>query len=518
MHPPIGRRVRPAKKVVSFERLPSPTGPSSPGQRRGPDPRRWQALAVSLVAGFMSLLDVSIVNVTLPSMERDLGASPATLQWVVSGYALALGLTLVPAGRLGDMVGRRRMFLIALTAFVVTSALAGAAPSAGLLVTARLLQGAAGGMLLPQNSALIQDLFRGDERGRAFGIFGAVTGLATAAGPVVGGVIMTTSPGPDVWLWVVSVNVRIGVVALALAARLLRPAAKDPTRGRQLDVVGSMLLGGGMLSLLLPLVDASSGGLTRLWPLFGVAGALLTLFAWWEIRTERRGRQPVLDPALLSVSGFSSGVCIGLVYNMGSIGVWLVLALFFQDGLGYSPLCAGLAMTPYALGMAASALIAGRLVARIGRWLTVFGLTASAVGMVSSALVLSRVAEDAAMWATAGPLLVAGLGGGMVASPNTTLTLQFVPVRMAGEAGGALQTARRMGSAIGAAGLVTIYYRSLTSSGHDYATAVSDALLVGTGFVLLALLMGLIDVIRRRRCPPHHPVSRPRTENQLEHV
>ena len=463
------------------------------------DPRRWRTLGVSLVAGFMCLLDVSIVNIALPSMERDLGASPATLQWVVSGYALALGLTLVPAGRLGDMLGRRRMFVIALSSFVVTSALTGAAPTVELLIVARLLQGVAGGMVLPQNSGLIQDLFRGAERGRAFGIFGAVIGLSTATGPVVGGLILSTSSGAEDWRWIFYVNVPIGLLALVLAARLVPPGGGSRPRRLRLDMVGSTLLGAGVLSVLLPLVDASSGGLTSLWPLFGVAVLLFVLFARWEVHTERRGRQPVLDPRLVSTPGFATGASIAMVYLIGVTGVWLVLALFFQDGLGYSPLRSGLAVSPSALGMVVSAVIAGRLVPRFGRWLTVGGLTASAVGLAGTAVVLRHVGGDAALWATAGPLLIAGLGGGMVSSPNNTLTLQFVPVQMAGAAGGALQTAQRIGSAIGAAGLVTMYYRSLTSSGKDYAAAVSDALLAGIGFLLLALLMALAAATRRTR-------------------
>ena len=180
-------------------------------------PGRWRALAVSQIAAFMALLDVSIVSVALPSIERDLGASPATVQWVVSGYALTFGLALVPAGRLRDTLGRRRMFLIGLSAFVVTSALTGAAPSVGLLIAARLLQVVAGGMLVPQNSGLVQELFQGAERGRAFGILGATIGLATAAGPVIGGLILAVVTGPDAWRWVFYVNVPIGLVALVLA-------------------------------------------------------------------------------------------------------------------------------------------------------------------------------------------------------------------------------------------------------------------------------------------------------------
>jgi EmrB/QacA subfamily drug resistance transporter len=475
------------------------------------DPKRWRALAVTQVAAFMSLLDVSIVNVALPSIERGLGASASTVQWVVSGYALTLGLVLVAAGRLGDAVGRRRMFLIALGTFVVTSALTGAAPNMELLIVARLLQGVAGGMLIPQNSGLIQDLFRGDERGRAFGILGATVGLATAAGPVIGGLILSAFPGPDGWRWVFYVNVPIGLVALLLAARLVPSTTRGGRRGVHLDLVGALLLGGGVLSLLLPLVSAETGGLGRQWPLFGVAGLLFVAFAWWEVRTIGKGRQPLLEPRLLHTPGYPAGSGIGLVYFIGFTGIWLVLALFFQDGLGYSPLRSGLAVTPFAIGVAISAAIAGRLVSRVGRWLTVFGLIAAIVGLAVAALVLRHVGGDEAAWAVAGPLLLAGLGGGMVTSPNMTLTLQDVPVSMAGAAGGALQTAQRIGAAIGTAVLATVFYRGLTGTGSDYASAGSDALLCACGCMMLALLMAVTELALRRSrhmdqaTPPRHP-------------
>jgi EmrB/QacA subfamily drug resistance transporter len=468
-------------------------------------------LTVSLAASFMTLLDVSIVNVALPSIERDLGASATGAQWVVSGYALAFGLALVPAGQLGDTLGRRRMFVIALSAFVATSALSGAAPTIGLLIAARLLQGVAGGMLLPQGSGLIQELFAGAERGRAFGFLGATVGLATAAGPVIGGLLLTAFAGPDGWRWIFYVNLPIGLVALALAARLLPATARAGWRGLQLDLVGALLLGGGVLSLLLPVVDAGDGGLTRLWPLFGLAVALLAGFAWWEARTARRGGQPLLDPLLTRTPGYPSGLAIGLVYFIGFTGVALVLALFFQDGLAYTPLRSGLAITPFALGVATSAVVAGRLVARVGRWLTVTGTATIAVGMAATALALRQVEGDRAAWAAAGPLLLAGLGGGLVTSPNVTLTLQSVPVRMAGAAGGALQTAQRIGSAIGTALLASVFYRVLTGSGHAYPTAVSDALLCACGLMLLALLLAIAELRHRRRDEPtpepqrHHP-------------
>jgi hypothetical protein len=252
--------------------------------------------------------------------------------------------------------------------------------------------------------------------------------------------------------------------------------------------------------LLLPLVQAETGGLGRWWWLLGVAVLLLATFAWWEARTVRRGRQPLVDPRLAHTSGYAAGLGIGLVYFIGFTGIWLVFALFFQDGLGYSPLRSGLAVTPFALGVAASAVIAGRLVGRLGRWLTVSGLAAVTVGLAGSALVLRHVGGDAAAWAAAGPLLVGGLGGGMVTSPNITLTLESVPVRMAGVAGGALQTAQRIGS-----------------TGRDYPAAVSDTLLCASGVMLLALLLAVVELVRRRS-RGEQPAPIPHPEHHLHHI
>jgi MFS family permease len=315
---------------------------------------------------------------------------------------------------------------------------------------------------------------------------------------VVGGLIMTLVPGPDAWRWVFYVNVPIGLVALLLASRWVSTVAHGERRDVHLDLVGSLLLGSGVLMLLLPLVDADAGGLGQYWWLLVAAGVPLTAFVRWEVRTVLRGRQPLLDPRLAHTSGYAVGSLIGMVYFIGFTGIWLVLALFYQDGLGYSPLHSGLAVTPFALGVATSAAIAGRLVTRLGRVLTVTGLTATIAGLATTALLLRNGVGDTTAWATAAPLLVAGLGGGMVTSPNVTLSLQHVPVQMAGAAGGALQTAQRIGSAIGAAVLAMIFYQVLTRTGHDYATAVSDALLCAAGLMVLALLIATADLVRHR--------------------
>ncbi|OZM76728.1 MFS transporter [Pseudonocardia sp. MH-G8] len=452
----------------------------------------------------MSLLDVSIVSVALPSLQQGLGASPAGVQWVVSGYALTFGLALVPAGRLGDALGRRRMFLGALAAFVVFSGLAGAAPSIGTLVAARLAQGLAAGTLAPQNSALIQQLFQGTERGRAFGLFGATVGISTAVGPVVGGIILALADGPDGWRWIFLINLPIGVVALVLAARLIPEVSRDERVGR-IDVVGAVLLGGGVLAVLLPLVQAESGGVARLWWLFPLGVALGAAFVGWERRTLRRGGAPLLDLRLLTrTRGYATGAGLGAVYFLGFSGIWLVFALFLQSGLGYTPLQSGLSVTAFALGSSVSAAVGGRLVERFGRRLTVIGLVGVLTGLLATITVVLLVPAGSLMWAMAPSLLVAGIGGGLVISPNITLTLREVPVRMAGSAGGALQTGQRIGAAIGTAALPGAFYLVLGATGQDFPVAAAVALGGAVLSVSAALVIAVLDLRHdrrvRRRC------------------
>nr|WP_281245773.1 MFS transporter [Amycolatopsis marina] len=455
-------------------------------------------LAVTLMAGFMSLLDVSIVNVALPSIQDSLNASAGGIQWVISGYALTFGLVLVSGGRLGDVLGRRRMFLIALSAFVVTSALAGAAPTETTLVLARLLQGFSAGLLTPQNTGLIQDLFRGAERGKAFGLFGATVGISTAIGPVLGGLILAAFGDSSGWRWVFFVNVPIGIVALVLAARLLPSVPrKGPVRS-EIDVPGMLLLGGAVFCVLLPLVESEQGGLRTLWWLFGVAPVLGFLFVRWERRTVRWGRPPLLDTRLFtSTPGYSAGATIGTVYFCGFAGIWLVFALFFQQGLGYTPLESGLAVTPFALGSAVSAAVAGRLVPRWGRWLTVAGLGLVAAGLSVVAVLAGLVPEHRIGLVTVLPLLVAGIGGGMVISPNTTLTLGSVPTRMAGVAGGALQTGQRLGTALGTAVLASVFHAVTLSSG-EFTSGLTVAMFCSVGFTIIALAIAIAQLCSGR--------------------
>ncbi|MGW5638592.1 MFS transporter [Streptomyces sp. NPDC003832] len=491
---------------MAAESDPAADGPSEDGDQDGytPDPNRWRALWVTLVAGFMSLLDVTIVAVALPTIQRDLGASPAEVQWVVSGYALSFALALVTAGRLGDALDRRRIFLLALGGFTLFSAACGAAPDITLLVAARLAQGLAAGFMAPQNSALIQQLFRGAERGRAFGFFGATVGISSAVGPLTGGAILALADGGGGWRWIFLVNVPIGVVAVLLGLRLL-PRVKRSRRG-SVDVLGVVLLGLGVLAVMYPLVQADSGGVGRLWWLFPVGAVLLTLFTRRQFRLVARGGQPLLDPRLFTtVRGYAVGAGVGALYFIGFSGVWLVFALFYQGGLDFTPLQSGTAVTPFALGSAAAAVVAGRLVDRFGRLLTVCGLSAVIVGMGCTALLLWLVPGDAAPWVATPALFVAGVGGGFVVSPNITMTLRDVPVRMAGAAGGALQTGQRLGAAVGTAALPGIYYLVLGSTDH-YRAALVTALAVALTGMAASLALATADWLRdrgaaHRRCP-----------------
>ncbi len=283
------------------------------------DPRRWLALYTCCCALFMTLLDVSVTNVALPSIGRATGAAPSQLQWVVSGYTLAFGLVPVLAGRLGDDHGRRLMFQVGVGSFAATSALAGLAPSAGVLIAARVLQGLAGGLINPQVSGLVQQLFRGDERGRAFGVLGTTVGVGTALGPLVGGGLIGLGGQQAGWRLVFFVNVPIGIAVILLARRLL---PSDPAVGRhRLDVAGAALLGAATFCVLFATVEYDEVRDLRLASLGIPALVLLTIFVRRERRlTESRG-DPLVDLGLFRVPSYKSGVLLALTFFPAMAGL-----------------------------------------------------------------------------------------------------------------------------------------------------------------------------------------------------
>ncbi|WP_433058930.1 MFS transporter [Dactylosporangium sp. CS-033363] len=455
-------------------------------------------MSVVLVAGFMTLLDVSIVNVALPSIKASLGLSSGELQWVLSGYALTFGLLLVPAGRFGDARGRRTAFIAGLAVFTLASAAAGLATSAAWLVIARLIQGAAAGVVNPQVSGLIQQLFEPSERGRPFGLLGATIGISTAIGPLLGGLLIQIFGASDGWRWIFYINLPIGIVAIVLGARWIPGKPREERARETLDPVGVALLGIGVVLLLLPLVQEREWKGPAKWLLVVAAAAVLAGFVAWERRFARRGTG-VIDLSLFSVRSYGLGALVGLFYFGGFTAIFFTFTLLLQSGLHYSALEAGLAITPFAVGSAAASAVGGRTVNRFGRPLVVIGLVLVALGLAGTELALHLVPGHGAGFATAMPLLVAGVGSGLVISPNQTLTLAEVPVRRAGSAGAVLQTGQRIGTAVGIAAVGAVFFNRLAHHDGNWSLAFEGSLLVTIGFVLVALAAGLADVIMARR-------------------
>lgn len=458
-----------------------------------------------LVGGFMTLLDVSIVNVALPSIQTVLGATASQIQWIVAGYSLTFGLMLVPAGRFGDIFGRRRMFLIGLAGFTLFSLACGFAPSATALAVLRLLQGAFAGIMNPQISALIQELFQGQERARAFGMFGMTVGVSTAVGPLLGGVLVTGIGAEHGWRSVFLINVPIALALLPLAARNL--PSRSPRRdanGLGLDIPGLLLIAGIVLSAMWPFVTASShpeGLAGAPWWLLTVALALLAVLALWERSRDARGKPAVLPRALVGNAGFMMGAALAAAYFSGFTSIFVVVTMFYQDGLGHSALIAGLAQMPFALTSAVASQWSGRHVMRMGRRIVVQGLVILSAAVAAMGLVAAVAPVSVSQWAIPVLMGIAGWGSGSVISPNQTLTLAEVPVPLAGTAAGLLQTFQRLGGSVGLALLTTVYFARVAAEGDGpmaYAHALALSLVFTLAILLLALGIAVADARRRR--------------------
>lgn len=474
------------------------------------DPRRWRALAVCITALFMTLLDLSIVNVALPSIRAGLGAGVSQVQWVVSGYALAFGMVPIIAGRLGDDRGRRFLLLTGIAGFVLTSLVVGLAPSPGVLIVGRVLQGVSGGLINPQVSGLIQQLFPRRERGRAFGVLGGAVGIATATGPVLGGAIIGLG-GEDLgWRLTFLVNVPVGIASFVLCRAWLPADAVRVTRTRRpLDLTGAGLLALGVFALLFPAVQYDSSRDPRLAYLLLPAAAVLALFVLWERGPAARSGHPLIDLGLFRIRSYADGLGVALLYFAAFTGTPLVLSLFLQEGLGFSALRSGLTASSFAAGSAVSALVGGRLVNRFGGRLLVGALGLFVLGVAGAVTVVLTLAgdvpDDRLALLLAGPLLVAGLGGGSVITPNQTLSLSEVDAVGGSTAGGTLQTAQRVGSSLGTAVISAVFYAGAagvvvtagTARATGYGQAYASSLLVAVGFSLAALLLALRSVGRR---------------------
>src|SRR6218665_3354873 len=345
-----------------------------------PDPRRWPALFFLLLASFMNLIDVTIVNVALPSMQANLGANSSQIEWVVAAYVLAFALFLLPFGRLGDIVGRRKMFLLGVTAFTVGSALCGLAPSIEMLIGARVLQGIAGAMMTPQVLSIVTVIFPPKERGFAFSFFGLTAGLASVAGPMAGGVLISADLWGLDWRPIFLVNIPIGILTVAAAWRLVPKIAPHP--GLTNDYVGIGIFGLAILAVVFPLVEGRAYG----WPLWAfamiVVGLLgLVAFYFWEKRRDAAGKSELLPVRLLENRNFVIGTLMTLIFFSGVPGLFMILAIFLQSGFGLTPLESGFTTIPSPIGVLIVSLIGGRLGSRYLSWRVAIGSLLLAGGM-----------------------------------------------------------------------------------------------------------------------------------------
>jgi EmrB/QacA subfamily drug resistance transporter len=381
--------------------------------------------------------------------------------------------------------------------FTLASAMCGASPSAWWLSVARVVQGFGGGMITPQVSGFIQNLFKGPERGRAFGLFGATVGVSTAIGPLLGGLLVQV--GGEEWGWrlVFYVNLPIGLLLLVLARKWL-PAAVEGRR-QSLDPLGVLLFAAATVLVLLPVVEGKQGQplAQRPWWLLGIAAGVFVAFYFWERVWTHRGKETLVDLSLTKVRSFVFGVGLGSFYFAGFTSIFIILTLYLQNGLGYSALQAGLTQMPFAVGSAVAAFVAGRIVERFGRALVVVGLVTVVVALVAIDVLVPRLGDDVGL-KLAPLLLLAGAGGGLVIAPNITLALDEVDPTRAGAGGGLLQTFQRVGSAIGVAVVLAQFFDRLAASGGDAAEAFSVALHTTIGLIVAALVLGVADLVRRR--------------------
>jgi EmrB/QacA subfamily drug resistance transporter len=450
-------------------------------------PRKWTILALVLVAECMDLLDSTVVNVAAPTIRDDLHASSSALQWVIGGYALAFAVVLITGGRLGDIYGRKRLFVIGAIGFVVASMACAFADSPEMLIGCRLAQGAAAALLIPQGLGILRDVFAPGEQGSAFAIFGPVIGLSAVLGPIIGGALVDANAFGTGWRLIFFVNLPLGLVAAIGAARLM-PESRPPRRPK-LDLVGTGLAALAMGLLVYPLIQGREAG----WPAwtYAMVIASVTCFAAlvaWSRRMRRRGRDPLVEASIFRHRSYSTGLAALVVFFAGMIGTLLVLTLFLQFGEHFSAIHAGLTLAPFALGTALGAgLSAAVLAPRFGRSVLQAAAVIAAVGVWWLRHVIANHGLDTSSLQLAPPLLLTGVGLGMVISPLFDFILAAVTDREVGSAAGVLNACQQLAGAVGVAAIGTVFFTVLGHAG--FVTAIERCLLVELAStpVLLAL-------------------------------
>lgn len=456
---------------------------------------RWAAVVLACVAQFMVILDVSVVNVALPSIRDSLGFSGAGLQWVVNAYTLAFAGFLLLGGRMADLLGRRRVFIGGLLLFSVASLVGGLASSQGMLVAARAAQGLGGAIISPASLAIITTTFTdGSDRNKALGAWGAMGGAGGAFGVLLGGVLTDVAG----WQWILFINVPIGLAAAFLAPRFIEEG-RAAGRTRQFDLAGALSVTLGLVAIVYAIVrtEVNGWGSTQTIVVLAVGVALIALFLAIEGRFAAR---PLMPLRIFRSRPLSGANAVVFLLGAGMFGMWFFVSLYLQQVLGYSPLEAGLAFLPMTLTIVAGSVIASRLTARRGaKPLLVVGMTLQALGL----LLFSRVSADGSYLSDVlvpSLLVAAGLGTAFV--PVTITAMAGVAPAEAGLASGLVNTSRQMGGALGLAILATVATaRTDALGGHGAAALTAGyqrAFEIGAGFAIVGLLVALF-VLRMER-------------------
>ncbi|WP_395293113.1 MFS transporter [Kitasatospora hibisci] len=466
--------------MTSQTAIPAPAAPAAPepaGYRL-----RWAALAVILAAEVMDLLDTTIVGVASPAIQHDFGGGDAQIQWISASYTLAFAVLLITGGRLGDLFGRKRLFVVGAAGFTVASVLCASAPGAGTLIAARTVQGLFAALLIPQGLGLIKAMFPPKEVGAAFGLFGPVLGLSSVLGPTLGGYLTDADWFGTGWRMVFLINLPLGVLAVLAALKVLPVdrTTRTPGAGR-LDPVGVLLLSAAVLLLVYPLVQGRELG----WPLWTYAAMaaslpVLRLFTVHQRRVLHRGGTPLIEPSLFAKRAFTSALATGLVFFAAVSGLLLVFTLYLQLGLGWTPLHSGLSMIPLSLGIVLGAVLSGAVLGpRYGRKVLHAGMAVAAAGVLGLWASVEHWATGLTSWELVPALAAAGLGLGLIMAPFFDIALAGVEDSETGSAAGVLNAQQQLGGSIGVALLGTAFFGWAGSDGFRHAAGWTYGLTAG---------------------------------------
>jgi EmrB/QacA subfamily drug resistance transporter len=448
---------------------------------------RWVVLAIVLVAEIMDLLDSTVITIAAPTVRDSLGGGTSTMQWWAAGYTLAFGVFMIVGGRLGDAYGRKRVFLVGIAGFTLASAACALAPSPDVLIATRVLQGGFGALLIPQGLGVIKTVFPPREMGAAFGAFGPVMGLAAIAGPILAGWLVAADLLGTGWRMIFLINVPLGLVGLAGALRFM-PESRSPVRVK-LDPLGVALISAASLCLIYPLVQGRELG----WPtwtfaLMAAGVILLTVFAAVE---RRSGESALIAPSLLRNRAYTSGLIVGIVFFAAFAGLLLVVSLFLQLGLRYSPEHAGLSLAPMPLGAAVTAGASYALMPKFGRRVLQAGFLVAALALGGLAATVSHEGLELSTWEMLPAMFVFGLGLGFVFGPLFNVILAGVTDHEVGSASGTLNAIQQLGNSIGVAVLATIFF-SLLDHGHASATAMTRTALISGGLFVASFALSFL--------------------------